>query len=44
MKNIEEKRASKKNKSKETYKKFGKYTKKNIRIQEELKANKKIKT
>lgn len=31
------KRATKKNKSKETYKKYGKYSKKNIRIQEESK-------
>ncbi len=40
MPKIEEKRATKKNKSRETYKKYGKYTKKNIRIQEEMKQNK----
>lgn len=34
MPKIQEKRATKKNKSKETYKKYGKYTKRNIRIKD----------
>lgn len=43
MSNIERKRATKKNKSKETYKKYGKYSSKNIRIKNLESESSKIK-